>query len=333
MSADHLSYSRENASSQLMHPETTDRGCGITLIQWRPDAAATTVGSAPQSAGSTARILHYPVANVMPGDGTIDGQHPVCGVLVEARVDDRVEVVQTFRSKHMGTSLRLVAICFDAQDPAPLAAFWAGMLDRTIITEASGARLPGDDLQVGLRFVQADTEDTGPNRVHLHLTSSTLEHQQHTVERALELGGRHIDMGQCPEEGHVVLADPGGNAFCVIEPGNNYLAGCGFLGEFTCEGPREVGLFWSAALGWPLVWDHDPQTAVQSPIGGTKISWDVRPGSPRYGSRRQRLELVASDPAGDVERLVALGATELGHRDGYIALADPDGGEFLVSRG
>jgi hypothetical protein len=55
----------------------------------------------------------------------------------------------------------------------------------------------------------------------------------------------------------VVLADPEGNEFCVIEPGNKWLAGCGFFAELACEGSREVGYFWSHVLGWPLVWDQD----------------------------------------------------------------------------
>src|ERR1019366_8490936 len=37
----------------------------------------------------------------------------------------------------------------------------------------------------------------------------------------LGLDARHIDIGQRPEEGHVVLADPEGNEFCVIEPGTS----------------------------------------------------------------------------------------------------------------
>jgi nucleotide-binding universal stress UspA family protein len=65
---------------------------------------------------------------------------------------------------------------------------------------------------------------------------------------------------------------PGGDEFCVIEPGEGWLAGCGFLGEVTCDGTPAVGRFWRDALGWPLVWDRGQQTAVQSPMGGTKIS-------------------------------------------------------------
>jgi hypothetical protein len=130
----------------------------------------------------------------------------------------------------------------------------------------------------------------------------------------------------------VFLADPGGNEFCVIEPGNDFLAGCGSLGEFTCDGTREVGLFWRDALEWPLVWDQGKQTAIQSPQGGTKVSWDGWPAIPKTGGNRQRFDLATSEPAVEAERLVALGATILGDRDGGVGLADPDGNEFLVTR-
>lgn len=222
---------------------------------------------------------------------------------------------------------------FDAGKPEEVGAFWAGLLGRDIVSEADGVLLPGDDTQLGLRFVESAAEKSGPNPVHLHLTSTTLEEQQRTVEAALALGGQHIDIGQRPDEGHIVLADPDDNEFCVIEPGNNYLAGCGFLGEATGEGSPAVGLFWRDALGWPLVWNQGQQTAVQSPAGGTKIAWDVRPRPTHYGSRRQRLDLTAADPGLEAARLVELGATELHTRDDRIVFADPDGSEFSVSRG
>jgi hypothetical protein len=230
-------------------------------------------------------------------------------------------------------TVRLVAVAFDAHDPDELAAFWAGVLGREIVGEPGGALVPGDDTQVGLRFVAAATEKSGPNRLHLHLTSTTLDEQRHTVETALALGGCHVDVGQHPEEDHVVLADPGGNEFCVIGPGNNFLAGCGFLGEVSCEGTREVGLFWRDALRWPLVWDQNSETAVQSPGGGTKVSWGGQPVAAKYGRNRQRFDLAAPDVAAELTRLVALGATELGDRDGGVEMADPDGNECSVRPG
>jgi hypothetical protein len=229
-------------------------------------------------------------------------------------------------------SSRLVAVTYDAQDPAALAVFWAQLLGREVVPEGEGALVPGDDTQVGLRFV-ASTDAPGADPLHLHLTSTSPDDQQRSVGVALGLGGRHLDVGQLPEEGHIVLADPEGNAFCVIGPDSSFLAGCGYLGEVACDGGREVGVFWSEALGWPLVWDQDEETAVQSPLGGTKVAWGGPSDSPKVDRDRQRFLLAAADVPTEVARLVALGATPLGDRDGGVELADPGGHEFLVRAG
>ena len=135
---------------------------------------------------------------------------------------------------------------------------------------------------------------------------------------------------------HVVLADPEGNEFCVIEPGNSFLAGCGCIGALSCDGSREVGYFWSKALDWPLVWDQDEETAIQSPHGGTKISWGGPPLPPKTGKYRLHLDLAPpadGDQQAEVDRLLSLGATriDIGPSDGgWVVLADPDGHEFCV---
>lgn len=224
--------------------------------------------------------------------------------------------------------LRLEAVTFDVADAATAAAFWAGLLQREILEEDGGALVPGDGAQVGLRFVSSETEQAGPRRLHLHLTSSSREDQLRTVASALRLGGRHIDVGQAPDAGFVVLADPGGNELCVIEPHNKFLADTGPLGEVTCDGTRDVGLFWRDALDWPLVWDEQEETAVQSPLGGTKVSWGGPPVAPRHGRNRQRLDLVAADLSREVDRLMSLGATRLTDLVDGVELADPDGNEF-----
>jgi hypothetical protein len=84
------------------------------------------------------------------------------------------------------------------------------------------------------------------------------------------------DVGQRPDEAHVVLADPEGNESCVVEPGNTFIADCGFIGAPSCDGSQQVGYFWSHTLGWPSVWDENQETAIRSPLGGSKISWGVR---------------------------------------------------------
>jgi hypothetical protein len=228
-------------------------------------------------------------------------------------------------------TVELVAVTYDAEDPIRVAAFWGALLDREVRTDDRGALAPGGDAQVGLHFVRASSRKDGPDRVHLHLTSPAPGDQPRTVAEALRLGARHLDVGQSPDEGHVVLADPEGNELCVIEAGNAFLDGCGPLGELACDGTREVGVFWHHALGWPLVWDQDGETSVQSPRGGTKVSWGGPPVAPKRGRNRQRFDLTATDVDADVAHLVALGATGVRRHEAGTELLDPDGNEFAVT--
>ncbi len=231
---------------------------------------------------------------------------------------------------------QLFALCFDANDPPGLARFWADLLGWDLADDRHDgiALLPNDDTGFGFRFLPTREQNTAPHQLHFHLTSTSLEDQQQTVARSLGLGARHIDVGQRPEEGHVVLADPDGNEFCVIEPGNNFLADCGFLAELACDGTQQVGYFWSAALGWPLVWDQDQETSIRSPHGGPKISWGGPPVAPKTGKNRLHFDLappVDGDQQAEVDRLVSLGATRLGQGDAsWVVMADPDGNEFCV---
>ncbi len=70
---------------------------------------------------------------------------------------------------------RLLALTFDAHDPARQAGFWAGVLGRVVVDDLRGA-LPGSDTQVGLRFTPSGAAKVGPNRVHLHLDAQTERH-------------------------------------------------------------------------------------------------------------------------------------------------------------
>ena len=241
----------------------------------------------------------------------------------------------------------LVALCLVANDPPLLARFWAGVLgwemddapddnphDEIVLP-------PSDDTGFGIRFLSTHEQKAGQNQMHFDLTSTSLQEQQQTVARSLGLGARHIDIGQRPDEGHVVLADPEGNEFCVVEPGNSFLADCGFIGALACDGSQEVGYFWSEALGWPLVWDQGQETAIRSPGGGPKITWGGPPLTPKKGRNRLHFDLappVNGHKQLEVDRLVSLGATrseaglaEVGDTEvRVVVMADPDGNEFCV---
>ena len=228
-------------------------------------------------------------------------------------------------------AVTLAAVRIDANDPGLLARFWAGVLRG----EVSGTTVRVPDTAYVLRFTPTSVPKTGRNRMHLDLTSASPQDQAETVTRALRLGGSPYDVGQRGDEGHVVLADPEGNEFCVIEPGNAFLAGCGPVGALNCEGTRASGEFWRDALAWPFVWDDGDETAIQSPAGGSKVTWSGPPlfDKPATGRNRWRLELATLDgatPGSEADRLVALGARGAASADddGAITLADPDDNEL-----
>jgi predicted enzyme related to lactoylglutathione lyase len=234
---------------------------------------------------------------------------------------------------------RLISLCIDANDPSLLARFWAAALRWNVDAEATDevGLVPTDETSFGILFEPVPERKSSQNRVHLDLTTASIDDQHETVATLLELGARHVDIGQSPDEDHVVLADPEGNEFCILAPGNNFLASCPRLGSINCDGTRAVGHFWSKALGWPLVWDENEETAIQAPgRSGPMITWSGPPLMPKLA--KNRLHLDIAPPAGgsqqaEVERLVALGATriDIGQGDvSWVVMADPDGNEFCI---
>jgi catechol 2,3-dioxygenase-like lactoylglutathione lyase family enzyme len=236
----------------------------------------------------------------------------------------------------------LVAIAVAAADPTALARFWARALGwevgRTTTDQAELLPGPTDPTSFGLEFRRRPaTAKTGRNPIHFDLTSTSLEDQQRSVADLLAIGARPADVGQIGDEGHVVLADPEGNELCVIEPGNRFLSTCPRLGAVNGDGTRDLGLFYRDILGWPLVWDENEETAVQSPAGnGPKVTWSGPPLLPKSDHERLHLHVAPSSGAGvddALELLRGRGAT--GPDDdqgcaGATGLRDVDGNRFCL---
>ena len=64
---------------------------------------------------------------------------------------------------------RLIAVCFDANDPLGLARFWSGVLgwEMTDDPHDGVTLLPGDDTGFRIRFVYTSEQKSGPNQMHL----------------------------------------------------------------------------------------------------------------------------------------------------------------------
>jgi Glyoxalase-like domain len=234
---------------------------------------------------------------------------------------------------------QLVALAFDAMAPNELARFWGHAL-RWQIREADGVGVelePTDATSFSLLFQPVAHAKVGQNRIHFDLTTTSVDDQNDTVAELLAIGATHIDIGQGPNDAHIVLADPESNEFCIIEPHNRFLASCPRLGAVNCDGTRALGCFFSEALGWPLVWDQDEETAIQAPDGtGPKITWSGPPLMPKSGKERIHFHIAPTSGISvqvALDHLLALGATQLGisHAGpGAMVLADVDGNEVCL---
>ncbi len=112
---------------------------------------------------------------------------------------------------------RLVSLVLDANDPPRQARFWGGVLNWEIHeTPDEIGLVPTDGTRFDILFEPVPEPKEGKNRIHLDLSSTSIEAQNATVQRAVDLGARHIDIGQGSDAAHVVLADPEGNEFCVL---------------------------------------------------------------------------------------------------------------------
>lgn len=94
--------------------------------------------------------------------------------------------------------------------------------------------------------------------------------------------------------------------------------------------------FWTAALGYERRVDDSTDFALLHPPDrqGPNLSLDAYPAAERVPPRIH-LDLYTADQAGEVARLIGLGATEVhwSRRPAdadYVIMADPEGNRFCV---
>ncbi|QYN35305.1 VOC family protein [Pseudonocardia sp. DSM 110487] len=124
----------------------------------------------------------------------------------------------------------------------------------------------------------------------------------------------------------------------------------GTLGDvvFDCRHPASLARFWAAALdGYRVAAyddaelarlsamgvddpEDDPSVLVEPVAGNGPRLWFTRVPEPKIVKNRVHLDLRAPDVAAEADRLVGLGARELGKVQDWVVLADPEGGEFCV---
>lgn len=115
---------------------------------------------------------------------------------------------------------KIATLTLKTHRPNEVARFWCELLNYRIAPNHSNSvKLIGDDGPTLL--IQPADRPMGQGAIHLDLRP---EDQSACIERALMLGATSADIGQAGDEGWVVMADPGGNLFCILQSEADYQA-------------------------------------------------------------------------------------------------------------
>ncbi|MHA3701516.1 VOC family protein [Jatrophihabitans sp. YIM 134969] len=230
-------------------------------------------------------------------------------------------------------------IVFDAVDPGRVGRFWEAALGTEPLTDEPAGyetRLDaGGGCVLDLCFQTVDRAPTSLLRLHLDLLGGA--EQSAVVERLLALGATHLDIGQ-GDVPWVVLADPAGNPFCVMEERSAY-TDTGPLAALPLDvaDPDRDAAFWSWLTGWTHVDGVAPRSLRHPSRRGPLLELCPEPAAKGDGKNRVHLDirLEAGDDDADAvtAAIVERGGVRLDHGWGDLpwrVYTDPSGNEFCV---
>lgn len=236
--------------------------------------------------------------------------------------------------------MRLENIVMQARDPQVTGRFWSaalGLRDMSAATsdDYEGRLWFGEDAWLDI-CIERVTEPPPPDwRLHLDLHGGG--QQDEAVQRLTGLGATRVDIGQ-GDVPWVVLADPDGNAFCVMEERTAYrdTGPIAALPLDSADPARDAELY-SALTGWVRAEGVGPVTLRHPSLRGPLLELCPEP-VPKARQNRTHLDVRPTpdgpDHQGLVELALSLGATPAtddwaqGHP--WTVMRDLSGNEFCV---
>jgi predicted enzyme related to lactoylglutathione lyase len=226
----------------------------------------------------------------------------------------------------------------DAVEPQQLGRFWEAALGGEQLTdedEGYETRLTvADGPVLDLGFQRVPEPPSGAPRLHIDLLGGA--DQAATVDRLLGLGARLLDIGKA-DVPWVVLADPGGNPFCVMEERSAYVD-TGPIAALPLDSadPDRDAAFWSWLTGWTDVPGVAPRSLRHPSRRGFLL--ELVPERAPKGAAKNPLHLDVRLESGDDPDEVAAAIAARGGRELHLGFgelpwrhyADPSGNEFCV---
>jgi predicted enzyme related to lactoylglutathione lyase len=229
-------------------------------------------------------------------------------------------------------------VVVDAVEPQQLGRFWESALGTERLTDEHAGFETRLEIEGGpvldLCFQRVAEPSSAPPRLHLDLRGGDRHAEE--VERLLALGARHVDIGQ-GDVPWVVLVDPSGNAFCVMEERPAYV-GTGPVAALPLDSadPDRDAELWAWLTGWVLLPGVVPPSLRHPSMLGPLL--ELCPESAPKGATKNGMHLDVRLETGDDADEVAAGIVERGgpelHPDWgdlpWRVFTDPSGNEFCV---
>jgi hypothetical protein len=215
-------------------------------------------------------------------------------------------------------------LVFDAVDPGRLGRFWEAAVGGQQLTdspEGYETRLSiAGGPELDLCFQRVPEPPSEPVRLHLDLYGDT--GRDDVVERLIGLGAAHLDIGQ-GDVPWVVLQDPEGNPFCVMEHRPSYVDTCPIAAlPLDSADPDRDADFWAWLTGWVDVDAVAPRSLRHPSLTGPLL--ELCPEPAPKGDGKNRLHLDVRLEAGDDPDALADGIAERGGREVF----HPDWGDL-----
>jgi catechol 2,3-dioxygenase-like lactoylglutathione lyase family enzyme len=212
-------------------------------------------------------------------------------------------------------------LCMDAVDVDLQSRFWAEVGGLEIGDSTPPARLDGPTPRHTVWVNPVDRPHRVKNRVHLDVDCGS-------VDDLTALGARVLAPASETGLGWTVMADPEGNEICAFVRPPDRLPDYRIHGiGIDCADPEAAARWWGELFGVEAT--HEPEDdwwTLTGVAADARMTLDFAPvPEPRTEPNRVHWDVV-----GQVDDLLARGATYLWKQPRWTVLADPEGNEFCV---